>query len=192
MEVRARAGKNVGKETFNPKEISALLYAFGDVPEPLPETVRVLDNIVTEFLEGVCFEASRHAQGAGRQKLKFDDFEFALRRNPQYLGKVRTMMEKRQKIKEARKMFDQDAIAAYQPGFSDVKDGAAGPSSRSGGGGGSKNKAAAATADDDMLLGDDMDADLDEELKKYVNDRAASKSVVSSSSKRGKKRKEIS
>lgn len=80
----------------------------------MPDTVRVLDEIVTEFLEGVCFEASRHAQVAGRQKLKFDDFEFALRRNTQYLGRVRTMIEKRQKIKEMRRTFDQedDALAA--------------------------------------------------------------------------------
>ncbi|KAJ2993429.1 hypothetical protein NUW58_g1845 [Xylaria curta] len=108
MEPRARAGKHVGKETFNPKEIAALLYAYGDVHDPIPETVRVLDEIVTEFLEGVCFEASRHAQVAGRQKLKFDDFEFALRRNPQYLGKVKAMIEKRQTIKEMRKTFNQD------------------------------------------------------------------------------------
>ncbi|KAI1341841.1 transcription initiation factor IID, 18kD subunit-domain-containing protein [Xylariaceae sp. FL0016] len=108
MEPRARAGKNVGKETFNPKEISQLLYAYGDVGEPLPETVRVLDEIVTEFLEGVCFEASRHAQIAGRQKLKFDDFEFSLRRNPQYLGKIRAMIEKRQHIKDLRKTFNHD------------------------------------------------------------------------------------
>ncbi|OTA65094.1 TFIID-18kDa-domain-containing protein [Hypoxylon sp. EC38] len=113
MEPRARAGKNVGKETFNAKEVRALLYGFGDVQDPLPETVRVLDEIVTEFLEGVCFEASRHAQVAGRQKLKFDDFEFALRRNPQYLGRVKSMIEKRQTIKEMRRTFDQedDALA---------------------------------------------------------------------------------
>ncbi|KAI1139821.1 TFIID-18kDa-domain-containing protein [Hypoxylon sp. FL0543] len=107
MEPRARAGKNVGKETFNPRDISSLLFAFGDVHEPLPETIRVLDEIVTEFMEGVCFEASRRAQVAGRQKLKFDDFEFALRRNPQYLGRVKTMIEKRQHIKELRRTFDQ-------------------------------------------------------------------------------------
>ncbi|KXJ86686.1 transcription initiation factor IID, 18kD subunit-domain-containing protein [Microdochium bolleyi] len=108
MEPRARAGKNVGKETFNPKEIGNLLFAYGDVEKPLPETVRVADEIVTEFLEGVCFEASRHAQVAGRQKLKFDDFEFALRHSPAYLGKVRNMIDKRQHINKMRKTFNQD------------------------------------------------------------------------------------
>ncbi|KAI1100281.1 TFIID-18kDa-domain-containing protein [Jackrogersella minutella] len=108
MEPRARAGKNVGKETFSIKDMNLLLYCFGDVPDPLPETARVLDEIVTEFMEGVCFEASYHAQVAGRQKLKFDDFEFALRRNPQYLGRVKTMVEKRKQIRDFRKVFKMD------------------------------------------------------------------------------------
>lgn len=178
MEPRARAGKHVGKETFNPKEsmlltlpykyhihtiinlasnmfiifpfclVAALLYAYGDVRDPIPETVRVLDEIVTEFLEGVCFEASRHAQVAGRQKLKFDDFEFALRRNPQYLGKVKAMIEKRQTIKEMRKTFNQDDDALMKDMATRDKD---------------KDKDAKnSKQDDDELLDLDDDPDLKE------------------------------
>ncbi|KAI1118041.1 transcription initiation factor IID, 18kD subunit-domain-containing protein [Nemania sp. NC0429] len=144
MEPRARAGKHVGKETFNSKEIATLLYAYGDVRDPIPETVRVLDEIVTEFLEGVCFEASRHAQVAGRQKLKFDDFEFALRRNPQYLGKVKAMIEKRQTIKEMRKTFNQDDDALMKDMAARDKD------------------AGNPKQDEDELLGLDDDLDLKE------------------------------
>ncbi|KAJ1325076.1 transcription initiation factor TFIID subunit 13 [Microdochium nivale] len=140
MEPRARAGKNVGKETFNPKEIGNLLFAYGDVEKPLPETVRVADEIVTEFLEGVCFEASRHAQVAGRQKLKFDDFEFALRHSPSYLGKVRNMIDKRQHISKMRKTFNQDddtlAKEAERAG-------------KSGGGGGPEDDLLEGLSDDD-------------------------------------------
>ncbi|KAI1434973.1 transcription initiation factor IID, 18kD subunit-domain-containing protein [Xylaria sp. CBS 124048] len=146
MEPRARAGKHVGKETFNPKEIAALLYAYGDVRDPIPETVRVLDEIVTEFLEGVCFEASRHAQVAGRQKLKFDDFEFALRHNPQYLGKVKAMIEKRQSIKEMRKTFNQDDDALMKDMAARDKE--------------SKDTKHQQQQDEDDLLGLDDDLDL--------------------------------
>jgi transcription initiation factor TFIID subunit 13 len=103
----------------------------------------VLDEIVTEFLEGVCFEASRHAQVAGRQKLKFDDFEFALRRNPQYLGKVKAMIEKRQTIKEMRKTFNQDDDALMKDMAAKDKD--------------AKN---AKQEEEDDLLGLDDDLDL--------------------------------
>ncbi|RYP08560.1 hypothetical protein DL765_008731 [Monosporascus sp. GIB2] len=151
MEPRARAGKNVGKETFQPKDVSRLLFAFGDVESPLPETVRVLDEIVTEFLEGVCFEASRHAQVAGRQKLKFDDFEFALRRSPAYLGKVRSMIDKRQHIASMRNLFkenDDDLINARDHGHPHNAGGR-------GGGGGTDNKRAAPAEEELLGLSDD-------------------------------------
>lgn len=92
------------------------MYAYGDVISPIPETVRVMDEILTEFLEGICFEASRHAMVAGRQKLKFDDFEFSLRRQPEYLGKIRSMFEKRKEITKMRKTFggDDDAVLQNQ------------------------------------------------------------------------------
>ena len=138
------------------KIVSRLLFAYGDVESPLPETVRVLDEIVTEFLEGVCFEASRHAQVAGRQKLKFDDFEFALRRSPTYLGKVRSMIDKRQHIASMRSLFkenDDDIIASKEHGDGGAKDKGK-DKEKTGGGGGKKAGARSATqADEEELLG---------------------------------------
>jgi transcription initiation factor TFIID subunit 13 len=126
--------------------VAALMYAYGDVINPIPETVRVMDHIMTEFLEGICFEASRHATVAGRQKLKFDDFEFSLRRQPEYLGRIRTMFEKRKEITKMRKTFggDDDAVLQNQ-GKEDA------------GAGTSKKRAA---AEDEELL-DDIDDDED-------------------------------
>jgi transcription initiation factor TFIID subunit 13 len=95
------------------RTVSNLLYAYGDVPNPIPDTVKVVDEILTEFIEGICFESSQHATIAGRQKLKLEDFEFSLRRNPQYLGKIRTMLDKRIELKEMRKAFaepEDDAV----------------------------------------------------------------------------------
>jgi transcription initiation factor TFIID subunit 13 len=127
MEPRARAGKNVGKMNFghnertpllcsvphtyspthaNPHPVAQLLYGHGDVRAPLNETVRVLDEILTEFIQGVSFEATRAAQHAGRQMVKFEDFEFAMRRNPYYMGKIQEMFEKKKEIEAARKGFN--------------------------------------------------------------------------------------
>ncbi|KAK3314734.1 transcription initiation factor IID [Apodospora peruviana] len=105
MEPRARAGKNVGKMNFTHTELAQLLYGHGDVKAPLPETVRVLDEIATDFIQGVAFEATRAAHHAGRQKVKFEDFEFAMRRNPRYMGKIQEVFEKKREIENARKNF---------------------------------------------------------------------------------------
>ncbi|KID96740.1 transcription initiation factor TFIID subunit 13, partial [Metarhizium majus ARSEF 297] len=96
MEPRARAGKNV---------VAQLLYAHGDVKNPLPETVRVLDEILTDFMQSIAFEATRAAHYSGRQKIKYEDFEFAFRKNPAFLGKVQEVFEKQKEIKKAREIL---------------------------------------------------------------------------------------
>ncbi|KAG6116200.1 hypothetical protein E4U14_000395 [Claviceps sp. LM454 group G7] len=104
MEPRARAGKNVGKMNFSHNE-PQLLFAHGDVKNPLPETIRVLDEILTDFMQSIAFEATRAAHYSGRQKIKYEDFEFAFRRNPFFLGKVQEVFEKQREIKKAREIL---------------------------------------------------------------------------------------
>ncbi|KAK1826334.1 transcription initiation factor IID, 18kD subunit-domain-containing protein [Podospora conica] len=106
MEPRARAGKNVGKMNFGQNELSQLLYGHGDSQAPLPETARVLDEVLTDFIQGVSFEATRAAHHAGRQKVKFEDFEFAMRRNPRFMGKIQEVFEKKKEIEAARKILN--------------------------------------------------------------------------------------
>lgn len=89
---------------FGYGELRQLLYGGGDTREPLPDTMRLLDEIATDFIQGLSFEAARVAHYAGRQKIKYEDFEFALRRNPLFLGKVREMFEMSKEVKDARKM----------------------------------------------------------------------------------------
>ncbi|KAM4059884.1 transcription initiation factor IID, 18kD subunit [Hirsutella rhossiliensis] len=105
MEPRARAGKNVGKMNFSHNELAQLLFAHGDVKNPLPETVRVLDEILTDFMQSIAFEATRAAHYSGRQKIKYEDFEFAFRKNPAFLGKVQEVFEKQKEIKKAREIL---------------------------------------------------------------------------------------
>lgn len=89
-----------------------LLYGHGDVIRPLPETIRVLDEIATDFIQGISFDAARTAHHAGRQKVKFEDFEFAIRRNPGYMGKIQEIFEKKKEIESARRNFSiEDQIA---------------------------------------------------------------------------------
>lgn len=110
MEPRARAGKNVGKLSFSPNEMKNLLWGNGDVSEPLPETMRVLDEILTDFMQSLAFEATRAAHYAGRQKIKYEDFEFAFRRHPAFLGRVQETFEKQKMIKKARDIGGEEGI----------------------------------------------------------------------------------
>ncbi|KAL2116399.1 hypothetical protein VTJ04DRAFT_8567 [Mycothermus thermophilus] len=167
MEPRARAGKNVGKMNFSHSELSQLLYGHGDVRMPLPETVRVLDEILTEFIQNVSFEAARAASHAGRQKVKFEDLEFAMRRNPWYMGKVHEMFEKKREIEAARKGFN---IEDQLMKDADKEEKLAEKERASGGKRGRKPAAAAAQVqigEEDLEDGDDdLEGDLDAVGKK--------------------------
>lgn len=85
--------------------MAQLLFAHGDVKNPLPETIRVLDEILTDFMQSIAFEATRAAHYSGRQKIKYEDFEFAFRKEPAFLGKVQEVFEKQKEIKKAREIL---------------------------------------------------------------------------------------
>ena len=57
------------------------------------------------FSTSIAFEANRAANYSGRQKIKYEDFEFAFRKNPSFLGKVQEVFEKQKEIKKAREIL---------------------------------------------------------------------------------------
>ncbi|KAN0108181.1 putative transcription initiation factor TFIID subunit 13 [Hyaloscypha variabilis] len=113
MEPRARVGKNRGQQNFTDQELQSFLFAHGDVQQSLEPTKKVLDELITDFITELCFEAHRSASLAGRQKIKLDDIRFACRKNPLYLGKIEEMLDKKKDIDQTRKLInpDDDKIA---------------------------------------------------------------------------------
>lgn len=107
-----------------PPEVEAFLLAFGDNDYPLPETVRVLDEIITDYIIETCHEAASVAHHARRAKIKLDDFKFMLRRDTVKLGRVSDMLETDKELKRKRKAFDTDEGAVLGKG--DKEDGAEG------------------------------------------------------------------
>lgn len=74
--------------------------------QPFPETVRVLDEILTDFIIETCHNAVSVATYSGRAKLKLSDFEFVLRRDSIKLGRVQEMFKKKRDIDNKKKLFD--------------------------------------------------------------------------------------
>ena len=134
MEPRARAGRhksslNFGKELTNflyaygapthpdlldPQPDSA--HYLNRVPtdntshrptsfnHPFPETLRVLDEIVTDFIIETCHEAVSHAALVGRQKLTVHDFKFVIHKDRAKLGRVQTLMATGVRMGKERKL----------------------------------------------------------------------------------------
>ena len=132
--------------------MAQLLFAHGDFKTPLPETVRVLDEILTDFIQGISFEAARVAQYSGRQKIKLDDFQFVFRKNPLFLGKLQEVFEKKGEIDSARKLFGTDNDET-------IKDAAEQEKARS------KNTTSQQRAEEELGAADD-DADAEADIGK--------------------------
>ncbi|KAI9886779.1 MAG: hypothetical protein M1823_001422 [Watsoniomyces obsoletus] len=112
-EPRARITQNRGQPHFD-KDLKLLMYAYGDDPQPLEETIKVMDEIVTDFIIEISHEAAHHAKYAGRQKIKVDDFRFALRRDPLKLGRVQDLLTMDKSLKEAKKAFNENDDSVVQ------------------------------------------------------------------------------
>lgn len=167
--------------------MTQFLLAHGDSRQPLPDTIRVLDEVLTEFIQGVSFEAARVAQLAGRQKVKYEDFQFAMRKNPVFLGKAAENKELREILEKQRKTFTEEQFmqddpapggsggggggGSGAPGSSGAAKGRkrAAPSAGGGGGGGGEPANGAANGGTGDALDDEElgDAD-DEEIEQLV------------------------
>ena len=150
----------------------------------------MLDELITDFIQGVGFEATRAAHHAGRQKVKFEDFEFAMRRNPRFMGKIQEVFEKKKEIEAARKNFniedqlmkdaDKEEKEKEKTGKGGDKDkggGEKGDKSGEKGGGGEKKGAGTKRKrqqQSDMLEDEELD-ELDDDLDAEADIGTASK-----------------
>lgn len=74
------------------------------IPNAYPETLRVLDEILTDFIIETCHGAVKHAALQGRQKINNKDFEFVIRRDARKMGRVQDLLRRNKKLKEDRKL----------------------------------------------------------------------------------------
>lgn len=109
-EPRARP-RQVNTRTFSDESLIGLLTANGANEPHLPETLRVFDEILTDFIIEICHQAAMCASYSRRQKIKADDFKFALRKDKELLGRVLEQLQRDKGLKEERKMMDVDGLA---------------------------------------------------------------------------------
>lgn len=97
-------GKTMKKQHLFIKDLKSLMYAFGDDKQPALDSVKILEDIVIDYINEMCLEAARVA--GTRNKLKVDDFKFILRNDPRKLGRVEELLTLQRIIADARKQFD--------------------------------------------------------------------------------------
>ncbi|KAJ1654715.1 hypothetical protein IWQ61_005397 [Dispira simplex] len=98
--------KPMPKRRLLTREISLMMHGFGDVPQPAPDSVGVMEDILFDYITDMCFQAGRLADRRG--KVTVQDFKFALRNDEKKLARVEELLNMAEVIRESRRLFSDD------------------------------------------------------------------------------------
>uniref|UniRef100_A0A914Y6G2 Transcription initiation factor TFIID subunit 13 n=1 Tax=Panagrolaimus superbus TaxID=310955 RepID=A0A914Y6G2_9BILA len=87
------------------RELKNMLYGFGDVKEPMEETIEELYEVVMEFINAVCYKA---ASLNGHKKVTLDEIHFLIRRDMKKFTRVAELLSMSEELKKARKDFENE------------------------------------------------------------------------------------
>ncbi|KAG5443183.1 Transcription initiation factor TFIID subunit 13 [Clonorchis sinensis] len=109
-EEKDASGDRARKRMFT-REIRSMLYAFGDVENPLPETVAVLEEVAVRHI----IQMTRKALKVGRSgKISVDDMLYLVRRDPKKFSRVKELLLLSEELRRARKAFEEDEFGVLK------------------------------------------------------------------------------
>ncbi|KAG7670819.1 hypothetical protein Ndes2526B_g01427 [Nannochloris sp. 'desiccata'] len=96
------------------KDLSTMMYAFGDHDTPLPETVDLVEEIVIEYASGVFRKSLNLASLRGKSKpplkgvgaVTAEDIMAIVKKDPKKFERVKELFELQKELKEARATFE--------------------------------------------------------------------------------------
>ncbi|RDX97940.1 Transcription initiation factor TFIID subunit 13, partial [Mucuna pruriens] len=88
------------------KELQHMMYGFGDDPNPLPESVALMEDIVVEYVTELVHKAQDI--GSQRGKLSVEDFLYLIRKDLPKLNRCTELLSMNEELKQARKVFESD------------------------------------------------------------------------------------
>jgi len=90
---------------FN-KDLRLMMYGFGDDPDPMPETVHLMEDILIDYVTDLVHKSQNVASRRG--KLTTEDVMFLVRKDSRKFARVKELLAMNEELKRARKAFDLD------------------------------------------------------------------------------------
>ncbi|OMH82504.1 Transcription initiation factor TFIID subunit 13 [Zancudomyces culisetae] len=91
------------------KDLEFMMFGFGDSANPNPESVKLLEEIILEYINEICIKAAKVS--GKRSKVLVDDFKFVLRKDHKKLARIEELIALNKEIENAKKMFkDSDFV----------------------------------------------------------------------------------
>ncbi|KAK9930753.1 hypothetical protein M0R45_027780 [Rubus argutus] len=111
---KSKAGPSQPAETsfkrkrgvFQKNVMQHMMYGFGDDPNPLPESVALMEDIVVEYITDLVHKAQD--TGSNRGKLSVEDFLYLIRKDLPKRNRCKELLSMNEELKQARKAFETD------------------------------------------------------------------------------------
>lgn len=88
------------------KDLRLMMYGFGDDPDPIPETVSLVEDILIDYVTEMVHKAQDIASRRG--KLTTEDLMFLVRKDARKFARVKELLAMNEELKRARKAFEVD------------------------------------------------------------------------------------
>jgi transcription initiation factor TFIID subunit 13 len=93
-----------GVELIKPTKVKNMMYGFGDVESPLPESVELLEALVFEYIMEM---TKLSIEVAKSNRLKKEDLLFIIRKDPKKYNRAKELLVASVVLKEAKRLFDE-------------------------------------------------------------------------------------
>ncbi|CAN1234697.1 Transcription initiation factor TFIID subunit 13 [Linum perenne] len=94
------------------KDLQRMMYGFGDDPNPIPESVALLEDILVEYVTDLTHKALD--VGSTRAKISVEDFLYVIRKDPPKLNRSTELLSMQKELTQARKVLTVDDEASLQ------------------------------------------------------------------------------
>jgi len=92
------------KKRLFTRDLKVMMYGFGDVYNPLPESIDLMEDLVHEYIHEMTIKAM--AVASKRGKLATEDLIFLVRKDKKKYARVKELLSMYEELKRARKAFD--------------------------------------------------------------------------------------
>lgn len=96
-------------KTLNKKTVGDLMYCFGDVKNPNPATVELLEEYILDYLEILLVKAYERAnrRDPGATKILKEDLLYFIKENTKVMARVAYMLKIERDVANEKKKFNE-------------------------------------------------------------------------------------
>ena len=103
--VQNKEGEEEGTINFT-NELKGLMYGFGDVENPDPESIELLQDYVIEYIQNIAYAAYRRNKRKGSNEISLRDLLYVLRKDKKRYYRIPNLISFYEIAKKTKKKND--------------------------------------------------------------------------------------